>query len=119
MSATDPRPTAEQLEAFKDTAAEAYRDKTTMDDIERYVTDRPQMSFRFAREGAGVNRAVEEIAPALTAHGLEHAAEFLRTRDFAHMDPKVVLFAESLAEEFTARAAALVNGEYDTEGRTA
>lgn len=114
MSATDPRPAAQQLALIKGAAMEAYND-VKIDDVTSYLDDRGNMSFNAARHAVGIDRGIEAAAPALTAHGLEHAAEFLRTRDTANMHPAAVQFAEWVAEEFAARAAALTNGEYEVE----
>ena len=119
MSATDPRPTAEQLAPIKDAAVDAYRSKVGVDDVSAFWSEHPNMSFNGARKHLGIHRAVEEAVPSLTALALEHAAEFLRSRDFANLDPAAVLFAQWVAEEFDARAVALVNGAYDTEEQQA
>lgn len=119
MSATDPRPMPDQLTPIKASAVEAYRTDPTVEDFADFRSEHPHLSRMEARQAQGVHRAVEAAAPALTALGLDHAAEFLRTRDFTNMHPDAVLFAEWVAEEFTARAAALAAGEYENEERPA
>lgn len=114
-----PRPTLEQLAPIKAAAVEAYRTDPTVEDFADFRGEHPHLSRTEARQAQGVHRAVETAAPALTALGLEHAAEFLRIRDFANMHPDAVLFAEGVAEKFTARAAALADGEYENEEQPA